>query len=105
MKKIIYFLLLTGFTLILKAQNKLPRVINGKIDRIENFESKYVTSRNIDVWLPEGYDESKKYAVLYMHDGQMLFDEEKSWNKQAWNIDDTVFKLFKFNVIKKFVVV
>ena len=88
-----------------KAQSTLPKVSSGKIEQIENFKSKFITSRNIDVWLPEGYDESKKYAVLYMHDGQMLFDAENSWNKQAWEIDDAASKFFNSNAIKEFVVV
>ncbi len=51
------------------------------------FESKHFDARDVMVWLPEGYDTSKKYAVLYMHDGQMLFDKNTSWNKQSWNVD------------------
>jgi len=87
------------------AQDALPRVISGKIERLENFQSKYVTARHIDIWLPEGYTNTKKYAVLYMHDGQMLFDPEQSWNKQAWNIDDVVTGLIKENALKEFIVV
>jgi enterochelin esterase-like enzyme len=40
-----------------------------------------------------------------MHDGQMLYDPDMSWNKQAWNIDDVATELFKTNKIKKFIVV
>lgn len=32
----------------------------------------------------------KKYAVLYMHDGQMLFDSTINWNHQEWGVDETV---------------
>ena len=105
MKKLVCSLFIVAFTLTSYAQNTLPKVVKGKIERIENFESRFITTRNIDVWLPEGYDESKKYAVLYMHDGQMLFDAENSWNKQAWNIDDAASELFKSNKIKEFIVV
>jgi len=87
------------------AQNSLPSVVSGKIERIENFHSKYVTSRNIDIWLPEGYSDQKKYSVLYMHDGQMLFDPEQTWTKQAWNIDDVATQLFSNTKIKSFIVV
>lgn len=35
----------------------------------------YWDSRNvIEIWLPPGFDDRNRYAVLYMHDGQMLFD-------------------------------
>jgi len=89
----------------LKAQSSLPLVVSGKIDRLENFKSQYVSSRNIDIWLPEGYNNSKKYSVLYMHDGQMLFDPEQTWNKQAWNIDDIASELVKKNKVKPFIIV
>lgn len=80
-------------------------LVGGKIDRIENFQSKYITARDIDIWLPEGYTDSKKYAVLYMHDGQMLYDPSQSGNKQAWNIDDIASDLMSNNKVKNFIVV
>lgn len=105
MKKLISTAIILSFILSVKAQNSLPKVVHGKIKRIENFESKYITSRHVDIWMPEGYSQSKKYSVLYMHDGQMLFDPESSWNKQAWNIDDAASKLFQSNKLKEFIVV
>ena len=54
------------------------KVSSGKVERFENFKSKYVDARNIDVWLPDGYSNNQKYAVLYMHDGQMLYDAESA---------------------------
>ena len=88
-----------------KAQNLLPQVVSGKIERIEGFQSKYVAPRNIDIWLPEGYSGSTKYAVLYMHDGQMLYDPAQSWNKQAWDIDDVASALLSKNEVRGFIVV
>lgn len=84
---------------------QVPKVILGSIERIENFESKFVTPRNIDVWLPAAFDVHKKYAVLYMHDGQMLYDSAITWNKQAWNVDDVVSKLLQQHLIKDIIVV
>lgn len=105
MKNLISITVLLSLILTVKAQNTLPKVVDGKIKRIENFESKYISSRNVDVWLPEGYSQSQKYSVLYMHDGQMLFDPESSWNKQAWDIDDVASTLFQSDKIKKFIIV
>jgi len=87
------------------AQDPLPQVINGKIERIENFQSKYVTARTVDIWLPDGYSTATKYAVLYMHDGQMLYDPSKSWNKQAWNVDDVASELLAKSKVQNFIVV
>ena len=91
------------FSINSKAQ--LPSVASGNIERFENFESKLVTSRNIDVWLPEGYSFNEKYAVIYMHDGQMLYDASITWNKQAWEVDEVAGKLIIENKIPKFIVV
>lgn len=88
-----------------KSQKTIPNVVNGKIDRITNFESKHVTARIIDVWLPDTYDGIKDFAVLYMHDGQMLYDPSKSWNKQAWDVDDVASELILTKQVREFIVV
>ena len=94
-------LLFIGF--LANAQNK-GNVI-GTIDNNPDFQSKYVTARNVDVWLPEDYSDTLKYSVLYMHDGQMLYNSEKSWNKQAWDIDNVATELIAANKLKDFIVV
>lgn len=94
-------LLFIGF--LANAQNK-GNVI-GTIDNNPDFQSKYVTARNVDVWLPEDYSDTLKYSVLYMHDGQMLYNPEKSWNKQAWDIDNVATELIAANKLKDFIVV
>jgi enterochelin esterase-like enzyme len=99
MKKI-FFLLLTSI-----AFGQIPKVSTGTIQRIENFTSNYVDSRNVDVWLPNGYSNTQKYAVLYMHDGNMLYDAETTWNKQSWEVDEVAGKLIQEGKTKKFIVV
>ena len=91
------------FTLL--AQSQIPKVVCGSIERLADFQSKYVDARNVDVWLPPGYDAHKKYPVLYMHDGQMLFDSTITWNKQAWGVDGVLCKLLTQNKIKACIVV
>ncbi len=59
----------------------------GHLDIYENFATELIPQRTVLVWLPEDYNPQNRYAVLYMHDGQMLFDEQTSWNKQSWNVD------------------
>jgi predicted alpha/beta superfamily hydrolase len=86
-------------------KSQTTEVISGKIDRVEKFQSKFVTPRNVDIWLPDGYSDSTKYAVLYMHDGKMLFDPKNSWNKQSWNVDDVATALFTMKKTKQFIVV
>lgn len=82
-----------------------PTVDNGTIDRIENFPSRFITPRHVDVWLPDGYSTNEKYSVLYMHDGQMLFDSSITWNHQEWGVDEVIGKLIKEQAIRKCIVV
>ncbi len=81
------------------------RLSNGKLMRFDSLPSKYVTSRPVDVWLPENYSNEKKYAVLYMHDGQMLFDSTSTWNKQEWKVDEWSSKLMHKGETVDFIVV
>ncbi|MDE2462514.1 MAG: esterase family protein [Alphaproteobacteria bacterium] len=70
-----------------------PRPGVGRIERIAQFPSHYVQARNVDVWMPPGYDPTVRYPVLYMQDGQMLFDAAITWNHQAWHVDEVLAKL------------
>ena len=102
--KILIYLLLLICSLSTNAQN-LPKVSSGKIERIENFRSEFVDQRNIDIWLPEGYSVKNKYSVVYMHDGQMLFDSTQTWNKKEWQTDEIFSKLIKEKKIEPCIVV
>lgn len=77
----------------------------GKLIRVASFPSKNITPRPVDVWLPENYSSAKKYAVLYMHDGQNLFDATTTWNQQEWMVDEVATKLMKDSITKDFIVV
>jgi len=77
------------------APPALPQPATGRIERLANFPSKHLPARHVDVWLPADYSPARRYQVLYMHDGQMLFDARTTWNKQAWNADAAVAKLVR----------
>ena len=98
-------LLLMVWSTIITTYAQVPTPQQGRIVRHENFHSAHVTSRNVDVWLPAQYDPQKKYAVLYMQDGQMLFDSTLTWNKQEWGVDETLSQLMSDNKIKDCIVV
>lgn len=87
----------------------LPLLANnpivGKITRLNDFPSNYVAARNIDIWVPEDYDTLKQYAVLYMHDGQMLFDSTSTWNKQEWKADETLSNLINEDIVQECIIV
>jgi hypothetical protein len=88
-----------------KKSGGLPEVSSGKIVRIESMNSKYILPKTVDVWLPEGYSSTEKYAVIYMNDGQMLFDSTVTWNKQEWRADEVLSALIRSDRIKKCIAV
>ena len=104
MEKMLIATFLT-LAIISSCFGQIPKVVGGTINRFENFASKYVQPRNIDVWLPANYDSTRKYAVLYMHDGQMLFDSTITWNHQEWKVDETVTKLLQERKIRDVIIV
>ena len=49
--------------------------------------------RPIYVWLPPDYDHTtRRYPVIYMHDGQNLFDHHTSFAGE-WQVDETMQRL------------
>jgi predicted alpha/beta superfamily hydrolase len=79
--------------------------IVGTIQRHENFPSKFVSARNVDVWLPPGYSEDKQYPVLYMHDGQNIFEPISSFGGVSWEVDQAVTRLMNAGKIPGVIVV
>jgi len=89
------------------AAADLPKVSRGRLERIESFASTHTPARTVLVWLPDGYQAAgdDRYAVLYMHDGQALFDASSTWNKQAWDIDEVLGRLIEQGRVRKTLIV
>lgn len=72
----------------------------GNLDIIELTDErlpKQYRTRKIRIWTPADYDpedKTKKYPVIYMHDGQNIFDAVTSYAGE-WNADETVTALMK----------
>ncbi len=98
-------------------------VSSGRLLRIERFPSEYVEPRTVDIWLPElifmksehnaiqdnpAFSQASDLTnlpVLYLHDGQMLFDSTQTWNKQEWRVDETLTELIESGQIHPLIVV
>lgn len=67
----------------------------GHVESWHDFPSHHVALRDIDVWLPPGYADNpgRRYPVLYMHDGQNLFDPALSYTGIDWGVDETMTRL------------
>ena len=79
--------------------------ITGNILRYKNFNSKFVEPRNVDIWLPADYSKTKKYAVLYFHDGQNLFNPKDAFGGIDWDIDTTLQRLISQGKVRETIVV
>lgn len=92
------------------AQNKPCRsTVTGDL-RIEHFDSKiFPGSHTLRVWLPPGYSDpanaTHTYPVLYMLDGQNLFDVCTSAFGHEWQIDETLTRLIDDGRVQPLIVV
>jgi predicted alpha/beta superfamily hydrolase len=81
--------------------------VTGDVRVHEGFKSKHlVNSRRLLVYLPPEYekDKSQRYPVLYMHDGQNLFDDATSFAGE-WHADETAEALIKEGKIPPLIIV
>lgn len=81
--------------------------IIGQVEYIHEFYScNLKNERDIIVWLPPSYLTShKRYPVLYMHDGQNLFNPQTSFIGYDWKVDETITQLLNKNEIEEIIVV
>ncbi len=86
-----------------------PHTLTGDIRAQKNFHSNILNNdRDILVYLPPGYDAAKnrRYAVLYLHDGQNLFDGATSFIAgQEWQVDETAQRLIAAGKIEPLMIV
>lgn len=88
------------------ALAKSPKeVTTGKLYRTKVVGETFKSTVYLDIWVPDCYSPIEKYPVLYLHDGQNLYDAKSSWNKQAWEIDKVGGKLIEEGKIKPFIAV
>ncbi len=65
----------------------------GRLEYWRNLPSRFLMKpRHVEIWLPPGYDEqtTNLYDVLYMHDGQNLFDPRIAHTGVDWGVDEAI---------------
>lgn len=78
----------------------------GTIVDLGVLKSQYADPRRVVVWLPPGYSpKGPKHAVLYMHDGQNLFDKATAGYGMEWEIDEHLSKLIADRKVRPTIVV
>lgn len=106
-------LLLFSSLLIVQAQSKPEAYCTPSVQgdlRLHELTSKvFNNTRTIRVLLPPGYDSpengQRRYPVLYMLDGQNLFDVCTGYGHQEWRVDETLKKLYASNSLPEMIVV
>ena len=71
------------------------RGVTGTVERFSTASDR-VTPRDVEVWLPPSYaaEPERTYPVIYMHDGQNLFDPEQSqYSGWDWGVDEAMTEL------------
>lgn len=80
--------------------------VPGSFVVLDAFPSVHVAPRKIMIWLPPGYQESKQqYSVLYMQDGQNLFDTSTATAGQTWGVAERLARLQSEAKVRKTIVV
>ena len=81
--------------------------VTGTVVRFAAMPSTHVAPRNVDVWLPPSYgkDPAQRYPVLYMHDGQNLFDPATSYGNVDWAVDEAMTRLIGKGTVREAIVV
>ncbi len=81
--------------------------VTGTVVRYAGMPSTHVAPRNVDVWLPPSYgkDPAQRYPVLYMHDGQNLFDPATSYGNVDWAVDEAMTGLIAKGAVREAIVV
>jgi predicted alpha/beta superfamily hydrolase len=105
----------TGDTIIrdivlfwLNGENKRPTgQVTGNVKYHQQIKGIGIPDRDIIVWLPPDYEKNtrKRYPVLYMQDGQNIFDPATSAFGSDWQIDETCDSLIRAGIIEPLIVV
>jgi enterochelin esterase-like enzyme len=84
----------------------VPEVSEGRIVDLGVLTSRHADPRRVVVWLPPHYSATgNPYAVLYMHDGQNLFDKATAGYGMEWQVDEVASRLMREGKMRPAIVV
>lgn len=85
----------------------VPSKITGRVDRYPAFEGRGLRPRDVLIWLPPDYESNTeaRYPVLYMHDGQQVFDPATSTHGVDWGVDERATELIQQGRMRGIIVV
>lgn len=91
-----------------------PKFIRGESAvgdlRLHEFYSRtFGNTRFVRVWLPPGYhnpeNAERRYPILYLNDGQNLFEASSSFTGVEWQVDETADRLIREGVVPPLLIV
>jgi len=102
-------LIILLFVICTRVDAQREHTLTGEFRSHKAFHSKFLKNdRDILVYLPPGYDErgKQRYSVLYLHDGQNVFDGATSFIPgQEWQVDETAQRLIQQKLIEPLIIV
>ncbi|MDP9422126.1 MAG: alpha/beta hydrolase-fold protein [Pseudomonadota bacterium] len=106
--------LLAAFALLFAAPalaadptNMMPELSEGHVIAWPALDGGAAGPMTVWVWLPPGYDQAKadRFPVLYMHDGQNLFDRKLTGYDQEWQMDEAIPRMVRQGDLRSWIVV
>lgn len=81
--------------------------LSGDVRYHRHVRDAVLPSRDLVVWLPRFYELKEKldYPVLYLNDGQDLFDPATAQGGRDWEVDEAVQKLINDELIEPMIIV
>ena len=86
----------------------MRHTLTGNIQHHRNFRSKILGNRrDVLVYLPPGYRRlsQRRYPVLYLNDGQNVFDAATAFGGVEWGVDETAQLLIRERLIEPLIIV
>lgn len=86
----------------------MRHTLTGNIQYHRKFRSKILgNNRDVLVYLPPGYGRisRQRYPVLYLHDGQNVFDAATAFAGVEWGVDETAQLLIRKKLIEPLIIV
>ena len=84
-----------------------PELSEGRVIAWRSLDGGAAGPMTVWVWLPPAYDaeKGKRFPVLYMHDGQNLFDRKLTNYNQEWQIDEAIPRMARQGDLRNWIVV
>lgn len=101
---LLFIVLIIGFSTAYSQRRSVVADVRFHQLKSEVFEN----TRTIRVLVPPGYNKNKKqkYSVLYLNDGQNLFQIKTAQSKNSeWGIDETFIDLLEYREIEPIIIV